>query len=823
MMRVLSVLFIVLTVAIGQAQAATSYQVSSGATVTITEYSACAVVTNSHASGLALFVPTGSAAEWTAFRAAPGTGVTAVACDTTPNAFLFSDVTEAEVSTVISSGVVTINGMNAPAPVTVTGDAEFRISGGSWVTTGTIANGQTIEIRLTSSSSASSTVSTIVSVGGVTDTWSVTTVAASEPNVVFLTTGSSWTVPADWNSGNNTIEVIGAGGGGSSGSGGAGGGGYSKVSNIALVPGSSIAYGIGAGGVKDVNGGDTWLCSSSLNCGSSDGSGVVVMAKGGRTRAISVFGESGGPFHWGIGIERFSGGSGGKGGSSASDGGGGGGGAAGPGHNGKAGGYTAVDGGGGGGGGGGTSSSNGGLPSSNDGGVGGAGPSGVGGGATNGGAGATGGGGGGGTDNGTEAGGGGGSGVEWATHGVGGGGGGGADAGPGGAGGIYGGGGGGAGSDNSSGAGGVGGKGLIRVSYSPGAAPSQSCNLTAGTTWTSYGNVCTVGSNVSIGYGKDGTVSDNTGPTKGSAKFICNSGTIVLSGEHNCQVDSFTQVANMPVAKNHFGAALLGNGKVFMCGGYSSSAGSGLNRCDVYDAGANSFTQVANLPEGKKYFRAARLQNNHVLMCGGITGTATYSSKCYTYNESTNAFSQVSDMPTARDSFAVETLLDGRVLFCGGSIGGTTTDRCDIYDPGTNTFTQSANLPLARRYLGSARLTDGQVLFCGGRNSSGNETSNCYKYDPGSNSFSNGAVMVLSLREHTMSTLADGRVHVCGGWSRTDYCAMYGPDDDIFVMSTAMPDRKNEHVSVVMSDGRELICGGTISNAVSSRCDIYTP
>ena len=54
---------------------------------------------------------------------------------------------------------------------------------------------------------------------------------------IFLTstTTTTWTVPADWDSANNTIEVIGAGGGGSSydsREGGGGGGGYSKVSNI---------------------------------------------------------------------------------------------------------------------------------------------------------------------------------------------------------------------------------------------------------------------------------------------------------------------------------------------------------------------------------------------------------------------------------------------------------------------------------------------------------------------------------------------------------------------------------------------------------------
>lgn len=162
------------------AQAATFYQVNTGATVTITEHSACAVVTNSHASGLALFVPTATPAEWTAFRAAPGAGVTAVTCDTTPDAFNFVDVTGAALGAVITSANITIAGINTATAVTISGaGAQFSINGGAWGTTGNITNGQTLAVRTTSSASASTAVTATVTVGGTSDTWSVTTGAGS--------------------------------------------------------------------------------------------------------------------------------------------------------------------------------------------------------------------------------------------------------------------------------------------------------------------------------------------------------------------------------------------------------------------------------------------------------------------------------------------------------------------------------------------------------------------------------------------------------------------------------------------------------------------
>ena len=51
---------------IGIVYAATSYQVNSGAQVTVDEWSVCKKVTNNNA--LAIFVPTNTADEWTAFR-----------------------------------------------------------------------------------------------------------------------------------------------------------------------------------------------------------------------------------------------------------------------------------------------------------------------------------------------------------------------------------------------------------------------------------------------------------------------------------------------------------------------------------------------------------------------------------------------------------------------------------------------------------------------------------------------------------------------------------------------------------------------------------
>ena len=76
----------------------------------------------------------------------------------------------------------------------------------------------------------------------------------------LLTTGTSWTVPSDWNNSNNTIHLFGGGGGGvgpyptsgnsfySTGGAGGGGGGYTVTSYNSGTPGATVTYQIGAGG-----------------------------------------------------------------------------------------------------------------------------------------------------------------------------------------------------------------------------------------------------------------------------------------------------------------------------------------------------------------------------------------------------------------------------------------------------------------------------------------------------------------------------------------------------------------------------------------------
>ena len=138
-----------------------------------------------------------------------GTTFTASSVDTTPNAFDFTNQTGLEINTLTESNTVTITGITDAATVTISGNsAQFSIAGGSYGTSGTITNGQNLKLRMTTSSSFSTGVSTTITVGGVSDSVTFTTRAAN----VSAPTAITATQTTNTSSSSQTVDVTASGG-----------------------------------------------------------------------------------------------------------------------------------------------------------------------------------------------------------------------------------------------------------------------------------------------------------------------------------------------------------------------------------------------------------------------------------------------------------------------------------------------------------------------------------------------------------------------------------------------------------------------------------
>jgi len=339
-----------------------------------------------------------------------------------------------------------------------------------------------------------------------------------EPRRLYLSSGTSWTVPADWNSANNTIEVIAGGGGGANNSrSGGGGGAYSKITNLSLTSGGSVTYAVGVGGaagVSGVGGGDSWFNGTSA-------ANASVSAKGGGGGSTTA--AAGGAAGSGVGSTKYSGGSAGVGGNTFFTAGGGGGGAAGPTGSGLSG--TAASGstpGAGGGGGNGSGGAGGGASSA------------------------------------------GGAGVEFVGKGSGGGGGGGISFIVGGTGGAHGGGGGGGGYNA---AGGVGANGIIVITYLPTQFQNGgSIYLTSGTTFTVPSDWNNANNKIEVigGGGSGGVVYSAGGGGAGGGAY-----------------SAITNLALTPGASISYNVGAAGTGGYGAAGGNSWFNGTSLSAASV--------------------------------------------------------------------------------------------------------------------------------------------------------------------------------------------------------------------------------------------------
>ena len=123
--------------------------------------------------------PTSTGGDGSTFTATNDTfTVTRTAADGTPNAFSFTDVTNVALSTTQTSNQITISGIDTTVAVSITGGT-YSKNGGSYTSSaGTAVNGDTFTVRHTSSSSYSTAVNTTLTVGGVSDTYTSTTLAA---------------------------------------------------------------------------------------------------------------------------------------------------------------------------------------------------------------------------------------------------------------------------------------------------------------------------------------------------------------------------------------------------------------------------------------------------------------------------------------------------------------------------------------------------------------------------------------------------------------------------------------------------------------------
>ena len=107
--------------------------------------------------------------------------VTRQTADTTPDPFSFTDQVGVGLSSTRTSNTITVAGIDSSAAVTVSGGSYSKNGGAYTTAAGTASLGDTFSVQHTASSSTSSSVSTTLTIGGVSDTFTSTTLNTSHP------------------------------------------------------------------------------------------------------------------------------------------------------------------------------------------------------------------------------------------------------------------------------------------------------------------------------------------------------------------------------------------------------------------------------------------------------------------------------------------------------------------------------------------------------------------------------------------------------------------------------------------------------------------
>ncbi len=105
--------------------------------------------------------------------------------NTIPAAFSFTAQTDVTANTVVTSNSITVSGINTAAQISIAG-GEYSVDGGAYTSAvGTVTNGQTVTVRQTSSSNFGITTDAVLTIGGISGIFSVTTIIPTTTTTIF--------------------------------------------------------------------------------------------------------------------------------------------------------------------------------------------------------------------------------------------------------------------------------------------------------------------------------------------------------------------------------------------------------------------------------------------------------------------------------------------------------------------------------------------------------------------------------------------------------------------------------------------------------------
>jgi len=268
--------------------------------------------------------------------------------------------------------------------------------------------------------------------------------------------------------------------------------------------------------------------------------------------------------------------------------------------------------------------------------------------------------------------------------------------------------------------------------------------------------------------------------------------------------------ANLVEGRSGHAAVLLGDGRVAVFGGYSSSSAV-TDTIEVYDPSAETWTTApGRISPARARLSATRLSDGRVLLAGGETASATEVGvdAWEIWDPASGGIVASGALAERRTRHRAVLLADGKVLLAGGartdSPGAPLYSRAtaEVFDPSAPGSASAPSMGVARAGLEATLLPDGRVLVTGGHGSD----PRAEVRDPSSGAWSFAGSMSNARRDHAAALLLDGSVVVCGGGSASTDLWVSAANG--FYPMQNMGDVRSLHTAVRIANGRVFVAGG---------------
>jgi N-acetylneuraminic acid mutarotase len=259
---------------------------------------------------------------------------------------------------------------------------------------------------------------------------------------------------------------------------------------------------------------------------------------------------------------------------------------------------------------------------------------------------------------------------------------------------------------------------------------------------------------------------------------------------------------------------LLTDGRVLVAGGNYPQSGA----AEIYDPKTEQWSPVQKMITPRDRHAAALLGDGSVLVCGGFSHAdkVNPTAKAERFDPTTRRWKAIAPMTEPRAYQTATLLPSGKVLVAAGERSQNIAS-AEIYDPPSDKWTAIEPLSTPHAYGQTATLlARGLVLVVGGEpNAPDHRLTAALRvvelFDPGHQSWSKMGSLAIGRHFHQATLVSSGEVLITGGYNflrPTDSVERYDPTSAKWRAVDRMANRRAYHTATLLDDGRVLVTGG---------------